>query len=217
MICEKEESNKEKKSLIDLIKFQDERKEYIRNKPNTTSTNFFNAKQIALNPIIEKPPTPEVKEENAEEQNEPVPITKIELKQKYLLIFRIRDILFKCYPNLIYAYKKGLSLKKIMKTYSADSFPTFERNNSIADNNDKLNNSKNSVKNDLLANLSQPNETLSKSNEDAVTKKVSTQQKDIFYNSFKSIRQRYQYKEQRANNIMMRNEKILKELNKKKK
>ena len=217
MICEKEESSKEKKSLIDLIKFQDERKEYIRNKPNTTSTNFFNATQIALNPIIEKPPTPEVKEENAEEQNEPVPITKIELKQKYLLIFRIRDILFKCYPNLIYAYKKGLSLKKIMKTYSSDSFPTFERNSSIADNNDKLNNSKNSVKNDLLANLSQPNETLSKSNEDAVTKKVSTQQKDIFYNSFKSIRQRYQYKEQRANNIMMRNEKILKELNKKKK
>ena len=217
MICEKEESNKEKKSLIDLIKFQDERKEYIRNKPNTTSTNFFNAKQIALNPIIEKPPTPEVKEENAEEQNEPVPITKIELKQKYLLIFRIRDILFKCYPNLIYAYKKGLSLKKIMKTYSSDSFPTFERNSSIADNNDKLNNSKNSVKNDLLANLSHPNETMSKSNEDAVTKKVSTQQKDIFYNSFKSIRQRYQYKEQRANNIMMRNEKILKELNKKKK
>ena len=217
MICEKEESNKEKKSLIDLIKFQDERKEYIRNKPNTTSTNFFNAKQIALNPIIEKPPTPEVKEENAEEQNEPVPITKIELKQKYLLIFRIRDILFKCYPNLIYAYKKGLSLKKIMKTYSSDSFPTFERTSSIADNNDKLNNSKNSVKNDLLANLSHPNETLSKSNEDAVTKKVSTQQKDIFYKSFKSIRQRYQYKEQRANNIMKRNEKILKELNKKKK
>ena len=134
-----------------------------------------------------------------------------------MLVFHIRDILFKCYPNLIYAYKKGLSLKKIMKTYSADSFPTFEKNSSMADNNDKLNASKNSVKNDLLANLSQPNETLSKSNEDAVTKKVSTQQKDIFYNSFKSIRQRYQYKEQRANNIMMRNERIIKELNKKKK
>ena len=76
-----------------------------------------------------------------------------------------------------------------------------------------------SVKNELLANLSQPNETLSKTNEDfnSITKKVSTQQKDIFYNSFKNIRQRYQYKEQRANNIQMRNEKIIKELKKKKK
>ncbi len=41
---------------------------------------------------------------------------------------------------------------------------------------------------------------------------LSTQKKNIFYFSFKNIRDRYQYKEQRANKIQMRNEKILKDL-----
>lgn len=40
----------------------------------------------------------------------------------------------------------------------------------------------------------------------------STQKKNIFYHSFKNIRDRYQYKEQRVNKIQMRNEKICKQI-----
>lgn len=76
------------------------------------------------------------------------------------------------------------------------------------------------VKMELLANLSQPNDTQKSHIEDHNTKVhyISTQKKDIFYNSFKSIRDRYQYKDQRVNNIQIKNEKIAKELasNKKK-
>lgn len=43
-------------------------------------------------------------------------------------------------------------------------------------------------------------------------KENSTQKKSIFYYSFKNIRDRYQYKEQRINKIQIRNEKILKEI-----
>jgi hypothetical protein len=49
------------------------------------------------------------------------------------------------------------------------------------------------------------------------SKKVSTQQKDVFYHSFKNIRDRYQFKEQRTNNIQMQTERIRKQLNNKKK
>lgn len=78
---------------------------------------------------------------------------------------------------------------------------------------------------ELLANLSQPTDTLKSNHQEqpqeehkAKVKIVSTKKKDIFYNSFKSIRDRYQYKDQRVNNIQLRNEKISKELaaNKKK-
>ena len=40
----------------------------------------------------------------------------------------------------------------------------------------------------------------------------STQKQNIFYYSFRNIRERYQYKEQRLNRIQARDEKILKEL-----
>ncbi len=40
----------------------------------------------------------------------------------------------------------------------------------------------------------------------------SSQKQNIFYYSFRNIRERYQYKEQRLNRIQARDEKILKEL-----
>ncbi len=49
------------------------------------------------------------------------------------------------------------------------------------------------------------------------SKKTSTQQKDILFNSFKNFKNRYQYKERRTNNIQIRNEKIIRELTKKQK
>ena len=40
----------------------------------------------------------------------------------------------------------------------------------------------------------------------------SSQKQNIFYNSFRNLRERNQYKEQRLNRIQARDEKILKEL-----
>ena len=137
LVCEKSEEKKPNTNLIDLIKFQDTRKEFIQNKPEETSTNFFNKRQIESNPPQpEVDPVPKENQESNPDQTQqevekPEPITKITIKQKYFLLFRIRDILFKCYPNLIYAYKKGLSLKKIMKKYTSDSFPSFDRSKLI--------------------------------------------------------------------------------------
>jgi hypothetical protein len=51
----------------------------------------------------------------------------VKLGKSYLIIFKIRDILFKCYPDLVMAYKKGLSLKKIMAQYDMDNLPSFEK------------------------------------------------------------------------------------------
>ena len=174
---------------------------------------------------------------NLEENKEklPEPITKIEVKEKFIIVYRIRDILFKCYPDLVYSYKKGLSLKKIMKKYNSDDFPTFDKANYEGSNSkgspikglsspnkmttEKVTNQDaNAVKLDLLANLKgentdnnvvTPEETVVKNQNN------STQQKDVFYHSFKNIRERYQYKEQRINNIQMRNEQILRDLEKK--
>jgi hypothetical protein len=174
---------------------------------------------------------------NTEENKEklPEPITKIEVNEKFIIVYRIRDILFKCYPDLVYSYKKGLSLKKIMKKYNSDDFPTFDKANyegsaskgspikGLSSNKmttEKVTNQDaNAVKLDLLANLKGEN-TDNNNNitvEDIVVKNQnnSTQQKDVFYHSFKNIRERYQYKEQRINNIQMRNEQILRDLEKK--
>ncbi len=40
----------------------------------------------------------------------------------------------------------------------------------------------------------------------------SSQKKNILYYSFKNIRERYQFREQRANKIQLKNEKIIKEI-----
>jgi hypothetical protein len=53
----------------------------------------------------------------------------------------------------------------------------------------------------------------------SITKKKeknSTQQKDVFYYAFKNIRDRYQFKETRDNNIQKRKDNILRDLNRKK-
>jgi hypothetical protein len=70
------------------------------------------------------------------------------------------------------------------------------------------------IKNNLFNNTDEkftPN--LNKSEELKIIKNSqSTQKKNIFYFSFKNIRERYQFKEQRANRIQIRNEKIIKDL-----
>ena len=49
----------------------------------------------------------------------------IDLKDNVIIIYRVLDVLFKCYPNLAFSHKKGISLRKVMKKYHYDEYPTF--------------------------------------------------------------------------------------------
>jgi hypothetical protein len=49
----------------------------------------------------------------------------LEVKKSYLLIFKIKDIIMKCYPQMIMANKKGYSIKKLMLKYDLRKFPQF--------------------------------------------------------------------------------------------
>ena len=294
IVCEKSDVFYPKKSLLDLINFQDIRTEFLRHKPNSPTTDFFNIMQIESNPkpkpieednklLTTSNLNEEMKNEKEEEKKEdknnkskkedknkknekdnkkkgknepeeeetkenlPEPITKIELQDRVIIIYRIRDILFKCYPNLVFSYKKGLSLVKILKKYNSDEFPTFDKMTSEFSSN--LNNTNKKNISELSKNLrsspknaSSPDRLSNDSPEDTkentmklklnlmgintntnnlesiekVKKESSTQQKDVFYHAFKNIRDRYQYKEIRDNNIQKRKDNIMRELNRKK-
>ena len=180
------------------------------------------------------------KEENTNQQNDeqnPIePITKLDLKENFVVIFRVLDVLFKCYPNLAYSHKKGMSLRKIMKQYRYYEYPTFspaevkkegmmsikylssdlKKRNSSEQGNTNL-------KKDLIGiNIAKEDEKNKKDKKGIIDKYNSTQRKDIFYNSFKNIKERHHHKEERINVIERQKKKIIKELkeqnqNKKKK
>jgi hypothetical protein len=282
IICEKSDIYYPKKSLLDLINFQDIRTEFLRNKPNKPITDFFNIMQIDSNPkpkpIEEdnkiltssnlnedmknekeeekkkdkkddknkkgkkeekkddknkkndkdknKKKGKEETEEEESKENIPEPITKIELNDRVIVIYRIRDILFKCYPNLAYNHKKGMSLRKIMKQYRYYEYPTFspaevkkegmmsikylssdlKKRNSSEQGNTNL-------KKDLIGiNNANEDEKSKKIKQGIIDKHNSTQRKDIFYNSFKNIKERHHHKEERINAIEKQKKKITKEL-----
>ena len=176
---------------------------------------------------------------NESKENIPQPITKLEINDRVIVIYRIRDILFKCYPNLVYSYKKGLSLKKILEKYHSYDFPTFDKmtfgfsdkkisalsQNLMGKNSNDLNSNDSKelpdsntlkLKMNLLGGVTD-NNTTSLSSITKKKEKNSTQQKDVFYYAFKNIRDRYQFKETRDNNIQKRKDNIQNELNRKKK
>ena len=180
------------------------------------------------------------KEENinlqSDEVNQIEPITKLDLKENFVIIYRVLDILFKCYPNLAYSHKKGMSLKKIMKQYRYYEYPTFSATEVkkeglmnikyLSSDLKKRNSTKkgtSDLKKDLIGiNKKFEDEKNKKEKKGVINKHNSTQRKDIFYNSFKNIKERHHYKEERINIIERQKKKILKELkeqngNKKKK
>ena len=52
-------------------------------------------------------------------------------KKNYIVTFKIKELLLKCYPQLIMATKKGMSINKIMDKYKMDDIPSFETSNII--------------------------------------------------------------------------------------
>ena len=168
----------------------------------------------------------EEKNNNKKEEDEiPVePVTKLDLKENYIIIYRVLDILFKCYPNLAYSYKKGMSLRKIMKKYKYYEYPTFSSSDAKKDSINyltsdlkkrNLNDKENTLKKDLIGANIVEEEKNNKEKKDKNNKYNSTQRKDIFYNSFKNIKERHKFKEERINILEKQKNKIIKELKEK--
>ena len=142
-----------------------------------------------------------------------------------VVIYRVLDILFKCYPNLAFSHKKGLSLKKIMKKYSYTEYPTYTAAEAKKEGlmsikyltSDLTKKNPQEEGNDLKKNLTGINapgeeKEIKEKNKKAELLGNSTQRKDIFYNSFKNIKERHQYKEERINKLQHQKKKIVKEL-----
>ena len=165
---------------------------------------------------------PKGKEENlgTEEEAIPEPVTKLDLKDNVIIIYRVLDVLFKCYPNLAFSHKKGISLRKVMKKYHYDEYPTFSATEAKKDgmmNNIKFLSSDLKKKNskDLTAVKNTNEEKQEKSKKDKkekTEKNHTTQRKDIFYNSFKNIKERHKFKEERINLLQHQKKQIANEL-----
>ena len=172
---------------------------------------------------------PKQKEENIPQEEEQItePITKLDLKENIIVVYRVLDILFKCYPNLAYSQKKGISLRKVMKKYNYNEYPTFSaseiKKEGIMSNIKYLSSDlKKRNSNDLGSNLKKDltgmknEEKEEKVKKDKKQEKIdkynSTQRKDIFYNSFKNIKERHHYKEERVNLLQHQKKKIINEL-----
>ena len=165
---------------------------------------------------------PKGKEENnlgQEEEGIPEPVTKLDLKDNVIIIYRVLDILFKCYPNLAFSHKKGISLRKVMKKYHYNEYPTFSATEAKKDGmmNIKFLSSDLKKKNskDLTAvksNMEEKEEKTKKDNKEKKDKNHTTQRKDIFYNSFKNIKERHKFKEERINLLQHQKKQIVNEL-----
>ena len=49
--------------------------------------------------------------------------------KSYLGIIKIKDILFKCFPDIRIPIKNGIAIKKIMENYTLRNLPQFELSN----------------------------------------------------------------------------------------
>ena len=162
----------------------------------------------------------------AEEEQVIEPVTKLDLKENVVVIYRVLDVLFKSYPNLAYSQKKGMSLKKVMKKYSYEEYPTYSAAESKKDGlmsikyltSDLTKKTSQDEGNNLMKDLSgvtsgQEHEEKNKKDLKKEEKNDnSTQRKDIFYNSFKNIKERHQFREERINKLNHQKKKIIKEL-----
>jgi hypothetical protein len=115
--CHKDKSEKESKNLLNLIKFQKQKEkpvlEEYRGLGSSMSSGFnnFNSFNNFLQSFYSN--------------------NNLEVKKSYLLIFKIKDIIMKCYPQLIMANKKGYSIKKLMLKYDLRNLPQLGKKEKI--------------------------------------------------------------------------------------
>ena len=198
------------------------------NKSKISQENINDKNQKNKNKKEDKKGKGQKVEQNAPVEEEQViePVTKLDLRENEIVIYRVLDVLFKCYPNLAYSQKKGMSLKKVMKKYSYEEYPTY---NAAESKKEGLMSIK-YLTSDLTKKTSQEEGsnlakdlTGVKTGQEKDGKEIknikkeekivnTTQRKDIFYNSFKNIKERHQFREERVNKLNQQKKKIVKEL-----
>ena len=162
---------------------------------------------------------------NQEEEQIPEPVTKLDLKDNIIIIYRVLDVLLKCYPNLAYSHKKGISLRKVMKKYNSYEYPTFSASEAkkegmmnikyLTSDLKRKNSGEQSpnLKKDLVGiKNTEEKEEKKKDKKVKTEKNHSSQRKDVFYNSFKNIKERHQYKDDRINLLEQQKKKIINDL-----
>ena len=162
---------------------------------------------------------------NQDEEQILEPMTKLDLKNNIIIIYRVLDVVLKCYPNLAYSHKKGISLRKVMKKYNSNGYPTFSATEAKKDglmnikyltSDLKKRNSgeqNSNLKKDLIGiKNTEEKEEKKKDKKEKTEKNHSSQRKDIFYNSFKNIKERHQYKDDRINLLQQQKKKIANDL-----
>ena len=206
----------------------------VEEKPEANTSKISQENINEKSPARKKPPKDDKKggKGKADQNNPPPeeeqviePVTKLDLRENVVVIYRVLDVLFKCYPNLAYSQKKGMSLKKVMKKYSYEEYPTYSAADAkkeglmsikylTSDLKKKTSqDDNNNLKKDLTGVKMEQDAKDSKTKEKKEEKNInSTQRKDIFYNSFKNIKQRHQFKEDRINKLQHQKKKIIKDL-----
>jgi hypothetical protein len=102
VVCNKDKSQKPKQSLLDFIKFQKIPKKEILKEFENIKKDFINFFQSQL---------PQGKK-----------------NKSYFLMFKVKELIVKCYPELAIVQKKGFSLKKMMEKYDMNNIPNFQSN-----------------------------------------------------------------------------------------
>ena len=103
-IASKDKSEKVKPNLLEMIQFQHQKEKPVLEEFANTNMNYFNSIQ-----------------ESYTKQSLP-PNYK-----SYLVVFKIKDALYKCYPQLVMAHKKGVSLNKLLTKYGVNNLPSYSK------------------------------------------------------------------------------------------
>ncbi len=103
-MANKDKNEKIKPNLLEMILFQQQTEKPVLDEFNNPNKFYFNYFQDYFS-------------------KQTLPINK----KSYLIIFKTKDILFKCYPQLLMAHKKGISLQKLLTKYDMNNLPSFSK------------------------------------------------------------------------------------------
>ena len=210
-----------------LVKVEEHEEENNSNiSPENKAENAHNTTNTKTNTKDDKKGKNQKNNEQPPPEEEKIvkPITRLDLRDNFVVIYRVLDVLFKCYPNLVYSHKKGLSLKKIMKKYNSEDYPSYsaadEKKEGLmsikyltSDLAKKPPEEGSDLKKELTGvKIAQDEEENKPKDKNKSKNDNSTQRKDIFFNSFKNIKERHQYREERINKLQQQKKKIIKDL-----
>ena len=149
-VVEKDKSEFINYTVLDLINFQSQNEKGVMKEYNNIEP--FNIIRSTL--------------------REKLPISK----NSYISFLKIKDLIIKCYPQLAFHIKKGLSIKKLMLRYEISNMPMSEEKRSMAGN---------MFLNNLTQGLSKPKKSKSESKKNNQLNSVKEKEEEIKRNPSK--------------------------------